>query len=153
MMALNLVVSVVMIGSVLLAYRQKLEWNDAKPLFMVTVPLYVTVPNFTGLPSFTLFSLLHSVYGALWFSLVHAPSLASRYVVVISCKNENETLRILSPYHNKAVLTGKKAPNGRPILNPPTYEILVHYTRTAQGRTLAKREGRIPIGHFGTFFH
>jgi len=49
------------------------------------------------------------------------------------------------------VPTAKKSQDGRPILQPPTYELLVQYTRTSQGRTLAKREGRIPIGHFGAF--
>lgn len=46
-------------------------------------------------------------------------------------------------------MTGKKTPDGRPVLKPPSYELLVQYTRTTQGRILAKREGRIPIGHFG----
>ncbi|CCU99882.1 unnamed protein product [Malassezia sympodialis ATCC 42132] len=97
MMAVNFIVSVLMIGSVLFAYRQKLDWKDARPLFMVTVPMLT--------PS-------------LW---------------------------------KQAVSTGKKTQDGRPILKPPTYELLVQYTRTTQGRTLARREGRIPIGNFGAF--
>lgn len=66
-------------------------------------------------------------------------------------QNETENLRVSSPYFNSAVSTGKKTQDGRPILKPPTYELLVQYTRTTQGRTLARREGRIPIGNFGAF--
>lgn len=60
MMAVNFIVSVLMIGSVLFAYRQKLDWKDARPLFMVTVPMYVYASNCADLPYFMLHSLLFS---------------------------------------------------------------------------------------------
>ncbi|WFD26497.1 hypothetical protein MNAN1_001480 [Malassezia nana] len=124
LMFVNMTVSVLMIGSVLLVYRQKLEWKEAKPIFMVTVPMY-------------------RIRGPLVF-IGSRPASGSQ--------NETENLQISSPYFNQADLTGKKAPDGRPILKPPSYELLVQYTRTTQGRVLAKREGRIPIGHFGEWF-
>jgi len=80
MMAVNLVVSVLMIGSVLFAYRQKLEWKDAKPLFMMTVPMYVYMTDCADLPSFTLHSSLCSACAALLFSLARARPLQTRYV-------------------------------------------------------------------------
>ncbi|SHO76592.1 Uncharacterized protein MSYG_0930 [Malassezia sympodialis ATCC 42132] len=135
MMAVNFIVSVLMIGSVLFAYRQKLDWKDARPLFMVTVPIFAIF--------YVAFFVVQHLRGPIVF-------LGSRQVS--GNKNETENLRVSSPYFNSAVSTGKKTQDGRPILKPPTYELLVQYTRTTQGRTLARREGRIPIGNFGEWF-
>lgn len=80
LMVINITVSVLMIGSVIYVYRQKLEWKEAKPIFMVTVPLYVYMSHCLVLLYFTLYFSSYSAFVARLSLLVRAPPLEVRYV-------------------------------------------------------------------------